>query len=239
MSNIEKSIEVDVPVRTVYNQWTQFEQFPQFMKGVKSVRQLDASHLQWRAEIGGKDVEWTAEITHQEPDRHIGWRSTSGAPNSGSVKFEQVASNRTRVTLRLDYQPEGAVEKTGSAIGVVGQRIDADLHKFKSFIEERGRETGAWRGEIHEGAVARGSSGLATGAGGTGGMGSAGSSFGASSGTPGTQGRTGGAGGSTPGSASRNMPGDNPGLNPGAKPGSSARNMPPEAGGSSCDTSKT
>jgi hypothetical protein len=219
MSNIEKSIEVDVPVRTAYNQWTQFEQFPQFMKGVKSVRQLDASHLQWRAEIAGKDVEWTAEITHQEPDRHIGWRSTSGAPNAGSVKFEQLAANRTRVTLRLDYVPEGAVEKTGSAMGVVSQRIEGDLHKFKKFIEERGQETGAWRGEIHEGSVSRGSSGLSTSAGSGGTQGTSGSAYGA-----------GGAYGSTPGAASRNMPGDATGLNPGATPGSSTRNSPPETG---------
>jgi hypothetical protein len=107
MTHSESKIDVDVPVRTAYNQWTQFESFPAFMKGVKSVRQLADNRLQWVAEIGGRDVEWTAEITHQEPDRHIGWRSTSGAPNAGSVKFEPLGADRTRVIVRLDYTPEG------------------------------------------------------------------------------------------------------------------------------------
>jgi uncharacterized membrane protein len=155
MSHTEKSIEVDVPVSTAYNQWTQFETFPEFMKGVKRVEQLGDRKLHWVAEIGGKDVEWTAEIVHQEPDRHIGWRSTSGAQNAGSVKFEPVGAARCRVTLRIDYQPEGAAEKTGAALGMVSGRIEGDLEKFKEFVERRGRETGAWRGEIREGQVER------------------------------------------------------------------------------------
>ena len=125
MTHTEKNIEVNVPVRTAYNQWTQFESFPGFMKGVKSVKQLSDKSLHWVAEIGGKDVEWTAEITHQDPDRHIGWRSTSGAPNAGSVKFESLGADKTRVTVRIDYTPEGALEKTGSALGVVSHRIEA------------------------------------------------------------------------------------------------------------------
>jgi len=153
MSHTETKIDVDVPARTAYDQWTQFESFPAFMTGVTSVRQLSANRLHWVAEIGGHDVEWTAEITHQEPDRHIGWRSTSGAHNAGSVKFEPLGPNRTRVTLRLDYTPEGAVEKTGSALGVVSHRVEGDLGKFKSFIEGRGAPTGAWRGTILEGRV--------------------------------------------------------------------------------------
>ena len=153
MTHSESKIDVDVPVRTAYDQWTQFESFPAFMKGVKSVRQLADNQLQWVAEIGGRDVEWTAEITHQEPDRHIGWRSTSGAPNAGSVKFEPLGADRTRVVVRLDYTPEGPVEKTGSALGVVSHRVEGDLGKFKSFIEGRGAPTGAWRGTILEGRV--------------------------------------------------------------------------------------
>jgi uncharacterized membrane protein len=173
MTNTESKIEVDVPVRTAYDQWTQFESFPAFMKGVKSVRQLADNRLQWVAEIGGRDVEWTAEITHQEPDRHIGWRSTSGAHNAGSVKFEPLDPNRTRVTVRLDYTPEGAVEKTGSALGVVSHRVEADLGKFKSFIEGRGAPTGAWRGTIHEGRVESRAEGQAAAEGGGGAAGGA------------------------------------------------------------------
>ncbi len=155
MTHAEKTVEVDVPLRTAYNQWTQFESFPNFMKGVKRVEQLDDKTLHWVAEIGGKDVDWTAEITHQEPDRHIGWRTKSGTPNSGSVKFEKLGDTRTRVTVRIDYTPEGAVEKTGSALGLVSHRIEADLDKFKDFIEKRGTESGGWRGEIRQGEVAR------------------------------------------------------------------------------------
>jgi uncharacterized membrane protein len=159
MTHSESKIDVDVPVRTAYDQWTQFESFPAFMKGVKSVRQLADNQLQWVAEIGGRDVEWTAEITHQEPDRHIGWRSTSGAHNAGSVKFEPLGADRTRVVVRLDYTPEGAVEKAGSALGVVSHRIEADLGKFKDFVEARGGSTGAWRGTIREGRVEAGGEG--------------------------------------------------------------------------------
>jgi len=149
MTTIEKTIEVSVPVRTAYNQWTQFEQFPRFMEGVKEVQQLDDKHLRWRAEIAGKEVEWTSEITQQVPDQRIGWRSTSGAQNAGSVSFLALADNRTQLTLHMVIDPEGAAQSTGSALGLVGARIEGDLKRFKDFIEKRGQETGEWRGEIH------------------------------------------------------------------------------------------
>jgi uncharacterized membrane protein len=149
MSSIEKDIEVDVPVRTAYNQWTQFEEFPRFMEGVKEVRQLDPKRLHWRAEIGGKDLDWTAEITQQLPDERITWRSTSGAYNAGSIAFEPLGPSRTKLTLRLEYEPEGALESTGSMLGLVSARVAGDLARFKEFIEGRGVETGQWRGEIH------------------------------------------------------------------------------------------
>src|SRR6185503_16865128 len=124
MERIEKSIEVRQPVRTVYNQWTQFEEFPRFMAGVKEVRQLDDTHVHWHAEIWGKDKEWDAEITEQVPDQCIAWRSTSGdAPNAGMVRFEPVASDRTRVRLTMDYEPQGAVENAGDALGVLSRRV--------------------------------------------------------------------------------------------------------------------
>ena len=148
METIEKSIEVDAPLSTVYNQWTQFEEFPRFMEGVKEVRQLDDKRLHWKAEIGGKDKEWDAEIYRQEPDRAIAWRSTSGAPNGGEVMFSSAGGNRTRITLTLSYDPEGLIENVGDALGAVSMRVQGDLNRFKKFIENRGRETGAWRGEI-------------------------------------------------------------------------------------------
>ena len=149
MEHVEKSIEVDAPISTVYNQWTQFENFPQFMEGVKEVRQLDDKRLHWVAEIGGRRKEWDAEIFEQYPDHRIAWRSTSGARNSGQVIFTPVADNATKICLRLNYDPEGALENMADALGVVGRRVEGDLKRFKEFIQVRQRETGAWRGEIH------------------------------------------------------------------------------------------
>src|SRR3954462_11158512 len=108
METITKSFDVDAPVRTVYNQWTQFEEFPRFMEGVKEIRQLDDTHLHWRAEVWGKEKEWDAEITEQEPDTRISWKSVSGAPNAGTVRFEPIDPGTTRVRLVLAYEPEGA-----------------------------------------------------------------------------------------------------------------------------------
>jgi uncharacterized membrane protein len=119
------------------------------MESVKEVRQLDARRLHWRAEVAGKEVDWVAEITHQEPDERIAWRSTSGAHNAGSVSFVALNPYECRLTLRLEYEPEGAVEATGSALGLVALRVGNDLAHFKGFIETRGEETGKWRGEIH------------------------------------------------------------------------------------------
>ena len=148
MSKIEKSIDVHVPVRTAYDQWTQFEEFPSFMEGVESVQQLDDRRLHWRAEILGKVVEWDAEIAEQLPDTRIAWRSTSGAPNAGVVSFFRLSDDRCRVALQIDYEPEGFVETVGDWLGVLSGRVEGDLERFKKFIEERGVETGAWRGTI-------------------------------------------------------------------------------------------
>jgi uncharacterized membrane protein len=150
MERIEKSIEVQCPVRTAYNQWTQFEEFPRFMAGVKEIRQLDDTHLHWRAEIWGKEKEWDAEITEQVPDQRISWRSTSGdAPNGGTVRFEPLAADRTRVKLTMEYEPQGAVENVADALGVLSRRVQSSVEDFKQFIEKRGAETGGWRGEVH------------------------------------------------------------------------------------------
>jgi uncharacterized membrane protein len=149
MAYVEKSVDVDVAVSTAYNQWTQFEEFPAFMEGVKSVRQIDDKHLHWRAEVAGKTLEWHAEITDQTPETRIAWRSTSGVHNGGAVLFEPLGPQRTRVTVRIDYEPDGVSESVGSALGLAGGKVEDDLERFKAFIESRGRETGAWRGEIH------------------------------------------------------------------------------------------
>jgi uncharacterized membrane protein len=151
MSTVEDSIEVKVPIDTAYNQWTQFEEFPKFMEGVKEVRQLTDSELQWRAEIGGKEREWRAKIVEQVPEQRIAWMSTEGARNGGVVTFHSVGGDRTDVRLQLDYEPDDLVEKVGDAIGLLKLQVKRDLERFKTFIESRGVETGAWRGEVHAG----------------------------------------------------------------------------------------
>ena len=157
MAKIEKDIVVDVPVSVAYDQWTQFESFPEFMEGVKEVVQLDEKRLRWRAEIAGKDQEWEAEITDQVPDRHIAWRSVTGAMNAGSVIFQPAGDGQTKVALQLTYETDEAVEKVGDALGVVERRVSGDLDRFKKFVESRGAPTGAWRGEIHGSNVEKGS----------------------------------------------------------------------------------
>jgi uncharacterized membrane protein len=151
MERIEKTFEVDCPVGTVYNQWTQFEQFPRFMSGVEEVRQIDDTHLHWRAKVAGKQKEWDAEIIEQVPDRRIAWRSTSGAANAGTVRFEPLNKERTRVNLTMEYEPEGFVEKAGDAVGAVSSKVEDAVEKFKKLIEERRTETGGWRGEVRGG----------------------------------------------------------------------------------------
>ena len=148
MSTIEKSVEVNVPVRTAYDQWTQFEEFPRFMEGIEKVTQLDNTHLHWKATIGGKNKEWKAVITEQRPDERIAWKSTDGAKNAGVVTFHRLSDQKSKIMLQMDYEPEGALENVGDAIGAVSLRVAGDLERFKEFIEKRGHETGAWRGEV-------------------------------------------------------------------------------------------
>ncbi len=148
MSTVEKSIEVQLPVSTVYNQWTQFEEFPQFMDGVERVTQLDDTRLHWVAEIAGATREWDAEIVDQQPDQRIAWRSIDGAGNGGIVTFQPVGQDATRVNLQMQFEPAGVAETIGDKLGFVSKQAEGDLKRFKSFVEERGRETGAWRGEV-------------------------------------------------------------------------------------------
>ena len=154
MSQIQESIDVEVPVRTAYNQWTQFEEFPQFMDGVEEVKQLDDTHLHWKAEIAGVHRDWQAEVTEQTPDQRIAWQSTSGAQHAGVVTFHHLDDGKTRVMLQLDTEPEGVVEKAGDALGVLKRQVKGDLERFKKLIESRGNESGAWRGEVTQDATA-------------------------------------------------------------------------------------
>jgi len=150
MSKILEAVDVDVSVRTAYDQWTQFETFPTFMDGVKSVRQLDDTTLEWVASIAGVEKTWEARITEQEPDQRIAWTATEGAHNAGVVTFHRLAEGRSRVTLQLEVDPEGPVENLGDALGLVRGRVKGDMERFKAFIEQRASETGAWRGTVDQ-----------------------------------------------------------------------------------------
>ncbi len=150
MSEKQHSIDVNVPVRTAYDQWTQFEDFPRFMEGVERVVQLDDTTLEWTANIAGQRRTWRAKITEQQPDERIAWTSIEGAKNAGVVTFHRLGDNETRVTLQLDVEPEGPVESAGDALGFVDRRIQGDLERFKEFIESRQQPTGAWRGEVEQ-----------------------------------------------------------------------------------------
>jgi uncharacterized membrane protein len=153
MSKIEQSIEVKVPVRTAYNQWTQFEDFPQFMEGVEEVKQLDDVTLHWKAEIAGVEREWDAKITEQTPDQRIAWTTIDGPYNSGVVTFHRIDDNKTKVMLQMEFEPDTATEKVGDVLGIIKGRTKGDLKRFEEFIESRGQETGAWRGEVDQNKV--------------------------------------------------------------------------------------
>ncbi|MFI9389881.1 SRPBCC family protein [Streptomyces bauhiniae] len=150
MSHVEESIEVNVPVRDAYNQWTQFEDFPQFMDGVERIEQRTESLLHWKTKIAGVEREFDAEIVEQIPDERVAWASISGdARQAGVVTFHRLDDGTTKVMLQLDYDPEGLAEKVGDKLGFVKRQATGDLKRFKSFIEERGgTATGEWRGEV-------------------------------------------------------------------------------------------
>ncbi len=155
-SHVVESIDVNVPVRTAYDQFTQFEEFPQFMDSVHEVHQLDDKRLHWKADVMGKPVEWDAEITEQIPDQRIAWQSTSGPPNGGQVSFQRLSDTRTRIKLDMNYEPRDALETIGDAMGAVRMQAKSNLKRFKELIEKRGSETGAWRGTITpEGGVSK------------------------------------------------------------------------------------
>jgi uncharacterized membrane protein len=153
MPKVQDSIEVQVPVQQAYNQWTQFEEFPKFMDGIQSVLQLDETHVQWVAEIGGETRQWTTEVTEQKPDEKIAWKTIDGeVKNDGAVTFEQVGANQTRVNVEMDVEGESTTENVaGDLLGVVKDQVHGDLERFKELIEKRDEATGAYRGTVQDG----------------------------------------------------------------------------------------
>ncbi len=153
MSSIKQSVEVDVPIRVAYNQWTQFEEFPMFMEGVEKVQQLDDVNLHWTASIAGVHREWDARIIEQIPDERVEWTNLDGISNGGVVTFNRLGPESTRVTLEMEVEPQGVLENVADALGVIERRAIGDLERYRDFITARGSETGGWRGEVHDAQV--------------------------------------------------------------------------------------
>jgi uncharacterized membrane protein len=147
-TTIEQSVDLDVPVRAAYDQWTQFEEFPRFMEGVEEIRQLDDRRLHWVVEIGGSRHEWDAEITEQLPDERVAWRNTDGKDNAGVVTFHKLDDQRSRIMVQIDFVPEGIKEKVGAALNAPDRRVKSDLERFKELVESSGASSDGWRGEI-------------------------------------------------------------------------------------------
>ncbi|ODT12190.1 MAG: cyclase [Microbacterium sp. SCN 70-18] len=149
MTQIIETVDVDVDVSTAYNQWTQFETFPRFLSFVKSITQLDDKTLRWVVEVAGAEREFTAKVSEQHPDERVAWTTVEGETHhAGVVTFHRLGDNETRVTVQLDWEPEGVAEKVGALVGLDDHAVKKDLKNFKEFIESRGGETGAWRGDI-------------------------------------------------------------------------------------------
>ncbi|MFF3020887.1 SRPBCC family protein [Streptomyces sp. NPDC057939] len=152
MSHVEEYVEVNVPVRTAYNQWTQFDAFPAFMEGVERVEQHTDTLTHWVTNVNGVHREFDAQITDQHPDRRVAWMTVDGEPRqAGMVTFQPIDASTTKVVLHMTWIPEGAAETVADKLGIVKRQVAGDLKRFKVFIESRGTETGAWRGEVRQG----------------------------------------------------------------------------------------
>ncbi|WP_280320244.1 SRPBCC family protein [Nocardia wallacei] len=148
MGTVTAAVDVEVPIRTAYDQWTQFETFPEFMEGVERIEQRDDTHTHWKVQVGPVTREFDATISEQHPDERIAWHSDSVPTHAGVVTFHRIDPNTTRVTAQMDIDPDGFVENVGDKLGVIDRRVHGDLKRFKNFIEQRGAETGQWRGDV-------------------------------------------------------------------------------------------
>jgi uncharacterized membrane protein len=150
---IQQSVDIGVPVESVYNQWTQFEDWPSFMHRVTRVSQEDECTVSFATKIWGKTKEFTADIETQRPNERIKWSVSQGMTHTGVVTFHELAPNLTRVLLSFDVEPGSLIEKAARGMRHVKRAARADLHRFKALIEMAGLETGAWRGRIEDGEV--------------------------------------------------------------------------------------
>ncbi len=150
---VQQSVDIGVPLETVYNQFTQFELWPQFMHRVARLDQEDDCTLAFATKIWGKTKEFTVEIETQRPDERIKWHTTGGMTHVGVVTFHELGPNLTRVLVGMDLDPGGMLEKVARGMRFLKRAVRADLHRFKALIETSERETGAWRGTIENGEV--------------------------------------------------------------------------------------
>lgn len=137
MVRIEKSIDVNSPLRAVYRQWTRFEDYPQFMPGMIDVQQVDDRHFHCYAEIEGEEQELDAEIVEQVPNEYISWTSNLvGAAAAGLIQFEPLGPDATRILLVLAYEPADAADHAD--LESLDARIQNTVEDFKLFIEGNG-----------------------------------------------------------------------------------------------------
>ncbi|GGV75288.1 hypothetical protein GCM10010294_39810 [Streptomyces griseoloalbus] len=153
---IIEHIDIGVPLRTAYDQWTQYQTFSTFAKGVKNADKSDDTTSDWQLKVFWSSRSWKAQTTEQIPDDRIAW-SSEGAKGTtkGVVSFHRLADNLTRVLLVIEYYPTGFFEKTGNIWRAQGRRARLDLKNFARFITLKGEAEDSWRGEIRDGEVVR------------------------------------------------------------------------------------
>ncbi|MFJ4354809.1 SRPBCC family protein [Streptomyces massasporeus] len=153
---IIEHIDVGVPLRTAYDQWTQYQDFSTFAKGVKSASKADDTNSDWQLKVWWSNRSWKAKTTEQVPDDRISWTSEGAkGTTKGVVSFHKLTDNLTRVLLVIEYYPSGFFEKTGNIWRAQGRRTRLDLKNFVRFITIKGEAEDGWRGEIRDGEVVR------------------------------------------------------------------------------------
>ena len=148
MTQIIETIDIDAPVSAAYGRWTRFEDFPSFLDEVDSITQDSDTRTSWTVTVGGQTRHFATEITEQHPDERVAWNSTGGdVDHAGVVTFHKLSDATSRVTVQIDWEPEGVVEKVGAVVGIPAHAVKHALEKFKAHVEEHGGAEG-WRGDV-------------------------------------------------------------------------------------------
>ncbi|MGW0861865.1 SRPBCC family protein [Streptomyces sp. NPDC002611] len=151
---IIEHIDVGVPLRTAYDQWTQYQDFSTFAKGVKAANKADDTTSDWQLKVWWSNRSWKATTTEQVPDDRIAWTSEGAkGTTKGVVSFHRLTDSLTRVLLVIEYYPSGFFEKTGNIWRAQGRRARLDLKNYVRFITIKGEAEDGWRGEIRDGEV--------------------------------------------------------------------------------------